>query len=183
MKNMIKKTICALTLAAVCAAGSIAMASTASASGHNVQDVYVSDSDSLVLYEQASYDSPVAFFAADGDGYELHVMEYMNGFGYCYVPFFEVNGWVDLSDTSYVDTTDFSEIYDNDEFVETLHSSVATGYLALRTAPAYDDSNVIAKIYQNGTELLMTGRYDGSYGYCYVPAFDMYGWVNTDYTF
>jgi len=44
MKNMVKKTVCTLTLAAVCTAGSVGMASTAFASGHDVQDVYVSDS-------------------------------------------------------------------------------------------------------------------------------------------
>jgi len=29
----------------------------------------------------------------------------------------------------------------------------------------------------------MTGGYDGSYAYCYVPAIDIHGWANTDYTF
>ena len=182
MKNMMKKTICAMTLAAVCVTGSLAIVSTASASGHDVQDEYISDSDSLVLRDQASYDSPVVFYA-DGSGYELHVMDYMDGFGYCYVPYFDVNGWVDLSDTYYVDTIDFTEDYDTDEFVEVLHSSVASGFLALRNAPVNDDSNIIAEIYRNGTRLLMTGTYSGSYGYCYVPDFDMYGWVNTDFTF
>ena len=182
MKNLMKKTVCALTIAAVCATSSLAIAPMVSASGHDVQDIYTSDSDTLILYEQADDDSDIVF-SAYGYGYELHVMEYLNGFGYCYVPYFDVNGWVDLSDTYYDDTVDFSEDYDDDEFVDTLYSCVSTGFLALRTAPYYDDDNIIAEIYNNGTALRMTGKYSGSYGYCYVPAFDMYGWVNTDYTY
>ena len=98
MKNMMKKTICAMTLAAVCVTSSLAIASTASASGHDVQDEYISDSDSLVLRDQASCDSPVVFYA-DGSGYELHVMDYMDGFGYCYVPAFDMYGWVNTDFT------------------------------------------------------------------------------------
>ena len=29
----------------------------------------------------------------------------------------------------------------------------------------------------------MTGEYAGNYGYCYVPAFDMYGWVDVRFTY
>ena len=107
--------VCAFTLAAVCLTGAAALTTTASASGHDEQDVYVCDAEELVLYEQASYDSDI-IFTAYSFNCELHVMEYLNGFGYCYVPDFDVNGWVDLSDTYYVETEDFSEkIYDDDD--------------------------------------------------------------------
>ena len=68
MKNMMKKTICAMTLAAVCVTSSLAIASTASASGHDVQDEYISDSDSQILSNQASCDSPAVLYA-DDSGY------------------------------------------------------------------------------------------------------------------
>ena len=42
---------------------------------------------------------------------------------------------------------------------------------------------IIAEIYSNGTALQMTGDYSGNYGYCYVPAFGMYGWVDVRFTY
>ena len=78
---------------------------------------------------------------------------------------------------------DFTENNGTDEVVEVLHSSVPSNFLALRSAPSFDDSNIIAEIYQNRAEFLMTGWYDDSYAYCYIPAFDMYGLTETDYTF
>ena len=183
MKNTLKKIICFLTLATICLTGAAAVSTTASASGHDVQDVYVSDFDELVLYEQASYDSPI-IFSADGYGYELHVMEYLNGFGYCYVPELDVNGWVDLNDISYLDTVNLAEEYDDDDdYDEIRYSYVTSGFLALRSDPYCDDSNIIAQIWENGTELRMTDEFVGNYGYCYVPALGMYGWVDMDYTY
>jgi len=44
------------------------------------------------------HNSPVVFYA-DGSGYELHVMDYMDGFGYCYVPAFDMYGWVNTDFT------------------------------------------------------------------------------------
>lgn len=68
-------------------------------------------------------------------------------------------------------------------FTETRYSCVQTGFLALRTAPCYDDSNIVYQIWRNGTELRMTGQYSGDYGYCYCPAAGCYGWVNVKYTY
>ncbi|MBR2529298.1 MAG: hypothetical protein IKE58_12610 [Blautia sp.] len=184
MKSFMKKVICA-AVCALCVTGTMGAVSTVSASGHDIQDFYVSYMEELVLRDQASEYAPVVF-RAYGSGYELHVMDYLNGFGYCYVPEFDVNGWVDLSEISYESTVDLSGgyVYDTDdgEFVETLYSWVDSGYLALRSAPINEDAYIISEIYENGTVLLMTGDYVGSYGYCYVPVLDMYGWVNTDYT-
>ena len=185
MKNMMKAIVCALTLTAAVAAVP------AMVSARDNKDVYISDSYALVLMEQPSYDSDIAFYA-DGSGYELHVQDYSNGFGYCYVPFFDVTGWVDLNDAYYDGAYDIDGdvIYDDGdyydqtgEFFEILHSSVDGGFLALRSAPAYSDGNIIAEIWTNGTTLCMTGTYNGNYGYCYVPAFDMYGWVDVRFTY
>ena len=180
MKNIVKAMMCALTLTA-------AVAGTASfVSARDNKDVYVADSYALILREEASYDADITFYA-EGSGYELHVQDYLNGFGYAYVPYFGVNGWVDLSDAYYDGPYDIDGIvvYDSDEYgyTQTLHSCVDSGFLALRYAPEYDDSNIIAEIWNNGTALYMTGDYSGNYGYCYVPAFDMYGWVDVRFTY
>ena len=91
-----------------------------------------------------------------------------------------MTGWVNLSDCYLEGELDTDEVlYGN----EILHSWVDSGFLALRYAPAFDDGNIIAEIWNNGTTLMMTGDYAGNYGYCYVPAFDMYGWVDVRFTY
>ena len=183
MKNMMKAAICALTLTAAVAA------MPAMVSARDNKDVYISDSYALVLYDQADYGSDVTFYA-DGSGYELHVQDFQNGFGYCYVPYFDVNGWVDLSDTYFDGVYDINGYVLDDEdfdydygFAEPRYSCVDSNFLALRSAPYYNDGNIIAEIWNNGTTLRMTGEYSGNYGYCYVPAFDMYGWVDVRFTY
>ena len=175
MKNIMKAMICALTI-------TVAAAIPAMVSARDNQDVYISDSSVLILRAEADENADIILYA-DGSGYELHVQDFLNGFGYCYVPDFGVNGWVDLSDTYYQGEYDVDGIVVDDEFTQTLYSSVSGGFLALRSAPAYDDSNIIAEIYENGTALYMTGAYSGNYGYCYVPAFGAYGWVDVRFTY
>ena len=183
MKNMMKAFVCALTLTAAVAV------MPAMVSARDNQDVYVSDSNALILREQADEDSPIVFWA-EGTGYELHIQDYLNGFGYAYCPYFDVNGWVDLSDTYFdriydIDgyVLDDDDCYYGNGFAQTLYSWVDSGFLALRSAPSYSDGNIIAEIWNNGTSLCMTGEYCGDYGYCYVPAFDMYGWVDVRFTY
>ena len=176
MKNFMKAMICALTITAAAAA------IPAMVSARDNQDVYVSDSSVLILRAEADENSDVVLYA-EGSGYELHVQDFLNGFGYCYSPDFGVNGWVDLSDTHYQEAYDVDGHVVEDEFTQTLYSCVESSFLALRSAPAYDDSNIIAEIYENGTALYMTGDYSGNYGYCYVPAFGAYGWVDVRFTY
>ena len=124
MKNIFKKTLCALTLAVVCMTSSLAFTQSASASGHDIQDMYISDYNEIILRDQPSYNSPVTFFA-EGSRYELHVMEYQNGFGYCYVPYFNVNGWIDLSDAHYMNTIQFKKDYGYMEVYDTYGNVIA----------------------------------------------------------
>ncbi len=61
--------------------------------------------------------------------------------------------------------------------------SVATGYLALRTAPAYDYSNEIGELY-SGDTFVATDRSGGQYWYGYAPKYNnRYGYVNKDYLY
>ena len=178
MKNIMKAMICALSITAAAAVVP------AMVSARDNKDVYVSDSGVLILRDQASDDGEITLYA-EGEGYELHIQDTQNGYGYCYVPYFGATGWVDLSDTYYDRAYDIDGyvLEDNDDYSQTLHSCVEAGFLALRSDPSYDDSNIIAEIYSNGTALCMTGDYSGNYGYCYVPAYGMYGWVDVRYTY
>ncbi len=198
MKNMIKNMICTMMLIAAVAA------MPAIASARDNQDVYTCDCYTLVLRDQASYNAPITFVAEDAYGYEMDVQDYLNGFGYCYVPAFGVNGWVDMDDVYYLDSKDAYDYmsydaynykgydaydymnygaYDYDDGYELCYSNVASGFLALRSYPVYSDANILAEIYDNGTALYMTGEYSGNYGYCYVPEFDLYGWVDVRYIY
>jgi len=57
---------------------------------------------------------------------------------------------------------------------------VQTGYLALRTAKAYDYSNEIGKLY-TGETVQVTDASDSDYWYVYAPTLGRYGYVNCDY--
>ena len=59
---------------------------------------------------------------------------------------------------------------------------VETGYLALRTAQAYDYRNEIGKLYTGDTvEIIDTS--DPTYWYVYAPKLNNYGYVNKDYLY
>ena len=57
---------------------------------------------------------------------------------------------------------------------------VASGYLALRTAKAYDYNNEIGKLY-TGDTFEVTDASDYQYWYGYSPKLGLYGYVNKDY--
>lgn len=67
-------------------------------------------------------------------------------------------------------------------------SYLQTGYLAIRTRPVYDDSNILGTLY-NGDWVYSTERYSGVYVWVYAEtrydptydksAFSGYGWVNS----
>ena len=61
---------------------------------------------------------------------------------------------------------------------------VSDGYLALRSAPAYDYSNEIAKLY-NGTKVQVAASdmTSSSYWWVYVPSLGMSGYVNNSYLY
>ena len=57
---------------------------------------------------------------------------------------------------------------------------VDTGFLALRTKPAYDDANVIDELY-SGDTVLVQDRSRSDYWWVYAPRVDESGYVNKDY--
>lgn len=62
----------------------------------------------------------------------------------------------------------------------TYYAKVNTGYLAIRTAKVFDDSNIIGKMY-TGDKVYVIDTTTGTYWYCYSPNNGVYGWVNSDY--
>ena len=60
--------------------------------------------------------------------------------------------------------------------------SVAKGYLALRTAKAYDEANEIGELY-TGDTVQITDTSDSTYWYVYSPKHGKYGYVNKDYLY
>ena len=57
---------------------------------------------------------------------------------------------------------------------------VSKGYLALRTAPAYDDANIIGELY-TGDTVMFISRYNGDYWWVYSPKHNKEGYVNCNY--
>ena len=57
---------------------------------------------------------------------------------------------------------------------------VASGYLALRTAKAYDAGNEIGKLYTGDTVQVIDSS-DYQYWYVYAPSLGKSGYVNKDY--
>ena len=58
--------------------------------------------------------------------------------------------------------------------------SVSSGYLALRTAKAYDSSNEIGELYSGDTVQVQDSS-DGTYWYVYAPKLGKSGYVNRNY--
>ena len=89
---------------------------------------------------------------------------------YVYAPKYDMNGYVNkdylIGGTAYTTKT----------------VSVATGYLALRNAKAYDSSNEIGQLYSGDTVQLIDSS-DAQYWYVYSPKLYLYGYVNKDYLY
>ena len=62
----------------------------------------------------------------------------------------------------------------------TYYAKVNTGYLAIRTAKSYDDSNIIGQMY-TGYKVYVIDKSTGTYWYCYSPDNGVYGYVNSNY--
>ena len=60
--------------------------------------------------------------------------------------------------------------------------SVSSGYLALRSAKAYDDSNEIGRL-NSGDTVQVQDTSDSTYWYVYAPRLNKSGYVNKDYLY
>ena len=71
-------------------------------------------------------------------------------------------------------------LYNNSSSGETRTVKVAKGYLALRTAKAYDSSNEIGELY-TGDVVQLKDTSDATYWYVYSPKLNKEGYVNKNY--
>ena len=70
-----------------------------------------------------------------------------------------------------------------ESFAGTMYTvSVSKGYLALRTAKAYDDKNEIGELYSGDTVQVQDSN-DSTYWYVYSPKLDRNGYVNKNYLY
>ena len=65
---------------------------------------------------------------------------------------------------------------------ETWTVRVDSGYLALRTAKAFDYNNEIGKLY-TGQTVQVSDKSDATYWYVYAPTLGKYGYVNANYLY
>ncbi len=103
-------------------------------------------------------------------GYTVEVMDYSdNTYWYVYSPTLGQYGYVNCN-----------------YLISAMGSSwtvqVSEGYLALRTAKAYDASNEIGELYSGDTVWLYDAS-DATYWYVYSPKYGQYGYVNKDYLY
>ncbi len=79
---------------------------------------------------------------------------------------------------NYEESWEDEEDWEDDENMATVRGT--KNYLALRTKPAYSDSNIIGRLY-NGDVVIVTSHLSGNYVKVYSPDYDCYGWVNGNY--
>ena len=99
----------------------------------------------------------------------------VSGYAYVYAPKLCMYGYVNAD---YLVMS--SGYYYTD--INTMTVSVASGYLALRTAKAYDYANEIGKLYSGDIVQVMNAS-DYQYWYVYAPKLNMFGYVNKDYLY
>ena len=186
MKRTFKNTILAAVLAIATVFGATvgtvaATATTAEATTFTETRYSCVQTGFLALRTAPCYDDSNIIYQIWHNGTELCMTGQRSGsYGYCYCPAAGCYGWVNVN---YTTGSSNCTVPPAPATGNVRYSCVQTGFLALRTAPCYDDRNIIYEIWRNGTQLQMTGQYSGDYGYCYCPAAGCYGWVNVKYTY
>ena len=98
---------------------------------------------------------------------------------------------LDTSDSKYWDV--YSPKYDTNGFVNkdylvggtsytTMSVKVSKGYLALRSAMAYDESNEIGEL-NTGDSVVVIDSSGSKYWYVYAPSLMKYGYVDSGYLY
>jgi len=188
MTKVVRNPIIAAVMALVLATGFFWTVSTARPVEASCSEIRYScvQTGFLALRTAPCYDDRNIIYEIWVNGTQLQMTgQYSGNYGYCYCPAACAYGWVNVNYTTRATPTRDNStppITNVNPTTCTRYSCVQTGFLALRTAPCYDDRNIIYQIWANGTQLQMTGQYSGDYGYCYCPAACAYGWVNVKYT-
>ena len=127
----------------------------------------------------------------------VEVLDYTGATGYWYVysPKHNMYGYVNknyLYYQAYTHVPQYNQYsyepsyepytYSNDYSRNVYTVSVTKGYLALRTAKAYDDSNEIGELYTGDTVTVLDTS-DATYWSVYSPKYDRIGYVNRNYLY
>lgn len=107
------------------------------------------------------------------NGDYVYVLENSGTYWYVYSPALGKYGYVN---GSYLSRDGSAYSYASDYWTV----KVDSGYLALRTAKAYDYTNEIGQLY-TGDLVEVLDDSDKTYWYVYAPSLDKYGYVNRDY--
>lgn len=75
-----------------------------------------------------------------------------------------------------------SEVQEYDYYSNQAEVRVSKGYLALRTAPAYDEANEIGELY-TGDIVEVEDLTSNGYAYVYSYKYDTYGYANVNYLY
>ena len=169
-----KNVIIPMMLAAAVAAASVPCSSQDVEASSNTYEVSVSKGY-LALRSSMAYDSSNEI----GELYTGDTVTVSDSsdpqYWYVYSPKLNKYGYVNKDYLS-GGTATYSNTY------PTKTVSVATGYLALRSAKAYDTSNEIGELYSGETVQVIDST-DAQYWYVYSTKLGRYGYVNKDYLY
>ena len=197
MKKNLKKTIAAIAAAMAITTAFTSTATVFANDGKNLYNFSVQDTSILGyvsskganVRENPTTASPVINTLAPGAQIEITGYVTENG---------SANGWYVIETTDqryggfcsgYIAECTFTKagsghskssnqaVSDGAKFVH-----VDTGYLALRTAPAYDEANEIGELY-NGDSVEITGGRSGNYVWVYSPKYGCSGYVNSNFLY
>ena len=148
--------------------GSLPTTSSTSSSSSSTYTVKV-DSGYLALRNAKAYDSRNEI----GELYTGDTVQLLDTsdstYWYVYSPKYDTNGYVNCN-------------YLVGGAIETRTVRVDSGYLALRTAKAYDDRNEIGEMY-TGETVQVISKDSGDYWYVYSTKLGKYGYANKNYLY
>lgn len=133
----------------------------------------------LALRNAKAFDSSNEIGQMNNGDY-VWAIETSGTYWYVYSPSLGMYGYTNSSylSTSPV-TRNQTQTPDIPTYQSVYYANVASGYLALRNAQAYDAANEIGKI-ANGAEVDVLDK-SGQYWYVYVPSLGQEGYVNSQY--
>lgn len=181
-----KKKLTAILAAAAAAFSLITAAPVLPQTGVEAQAAESYETDEYIVHVQSGYLALRTEQAYDYSneigklytGDVVEVEEYSSDqYWWVYSPSLDQEGYVNCD---YLVPVDSYDGYYESEAMGTATVKVQSGYLALRTARAYDSSNEIGKLYTGDKVYIMDDTYD-DYWWVYAPTLQLEGYVNKDY--
>ncbi len=131
----------------------------------------------LALRNAKAFDSSNEIGQMNNGDY-VWAMETGGSYWYVYSPSLGMYGY---TNSAYLTTSPVTASRPSGRtYLGVYYANVASGYLALRNATAFDASNEIGKI-SNGAEVDVIDMSAGEYWYVYVPSLNQEGYVNSQY--